>query len=187
MNLSRACLTTLDRDFWVFAYGSLMWNPGFPFLESRVAKVHGYHRRFCLRSRNYRGNAEVPGLVLGLDRGGSCQGVVFKVSLQEAPRVLDYLFEREMLRDSYHPRWVRATCAEESRPALSFVINRDGIDYAHKLSFELQSKTIAVAVGNRGSNYDYLESTIQQLDRLAIPDKGLKTLYHQVKAQKREK
>lgn len=187
MNLSRSCLSSLNDDFWVFGYGSLMWNPGFPYLESTVAKVHGYHRCFCLRSSNYRGTVEVPGLVLGLDRGGSCHGVAFKVSLSDADEVLDYLFDREMLRDSYHPRWVNANCSHLTRPALSFVINRLGLDYAPRLSYDEQSETIARARGNRGSNFDYLENTIQQLQNLAIPDRRLQQLFDQVRHQRREK
>ena len=85
-------------------------------------------------------------------------------------KCLDYLFDREMLRDSYHPRWVNANCDHLTRPALSFVINRLGRDYAPRLSYDEQSKTIAKARGNRGSNFDYLENTIQQLQNLSIPD-----------------
>ena len=187
MNLSRSCFSDLQDDFWVFGYGSLMWNPGFPFLESTVAKVHGYHRCFCLRSRSYRGTVEQPGLVLGLDRGGSCHGVAFKVALEQADKVLDYLFDREMLRDSYHPRWIKTSSDLGEGKALSFVINREAYDYAPKLSFKEQSQTIARAVGDRGTNFDYLENTIQQLQALSIPDHRLLALFQQVKNQNPEK
>lgn len=187
MNLTRSCFSNLNEDFWVFGYGSLMWNPGFSYLDSTIAKVHGYHRSFCLRSRNYRGTVERPGLVLGLDRGGCCHGVAFKVSKDTSNEVLDYLFDREMLRDSYHPRWVKAACGPEIRPALSFVINRNGPDYAPRLSYDEQSETIAQAIGGRGSNYDYLASTIEQLNKLSIPDLRLQSLFRQVRAQNLEK
>ena len=97
------------EDFWVFAYGSLMWNPGFPFLESHPALVRGYHRSFCVESTHYRGTKEKPGLVLGLDRGGACRGRAYKVCRTQGKTVSDYLHEREMLSGIYEPRWLKAT------------------------------------------------------------------------------
>ena len=93
------------EDFWVFGYGSLMWHPGFPHVEVRLAVLHGYHRRFCVYSHRYRGTPERPGLVLGLDRGGSCRGLAFRVPAAESAEVIDYLYEREMITGVYIPRW----------------------------------------------------------------------------------
>ena len=91
-------------DLWVFGYGSLMWNPGFPFAERHAATLPGYHRSFCVASHRYRGTPERPGLVLGLDRGGSCRGIVFRVAAADVPVALDYLWEREMDNRVYLPK-----------------------------------------------------------------------------------
>src|SRR3546814_813588 len=93
-----------DRDVWVFGYGSLMWNPGFAFLERQPALLRGYHRAFCIYSEHYRGTRERPGLVLGLDRGGSCRGIAFRVAQAAARAVLGYLWDREMVPSVYAPR-----------------------------------------------------------------------------------
>src|SRR5262245_52232481 len=95
------------EDFWVFAYGSLMWNRGFRYLESRPALVRGYHRAFCVYSVHYRGTPARPGLVLGLDRGGSCRGRAYKVAAVDGKSVTDYLHEREMITSIYEPLWLK--------------------------------------------------------------------------------
>jgi cation transport regulator ChaC len=94
---------TPGAPLWVFGYGSLMWNPGFPHLERQPAVLHGYHRRFCVLSHYYRGTPERPGLVLGLDRGGSCRGIAFKVAPDDVEAVVAYLWEREMVTGVYRP------------------------------------------------------------------------------------
>src|SRR5262249_16395134 len=97
------------EDFWIFAYGSLMWNPGFTFLESHPALVRGYHRSFCVESTHYRGTKERPGLVLGLDRGGACRGRAYKVCRTQGKTVTAYLHERELRSGIYQPRWPTPT------------------------------------------------------------------------------
>jgi cation transport protein ChaC len=174
-----------EDNFWVFGYGSLMWNPGFKFIQSVIGKAYGYHRCFCLRSRLYRGTKETPGLVLGLDRGGSCQGRAFEVSACQATEVIDYLFEREMLRNSYHPKWISIKTETQSNlQALSFVINRRAADYAPKLTEVEQAQTIIQAAGARGSNYEYLENTLNYLQALSITDRKLIKIHKMAKRQK---
>ena len=95
-------------DIWVFGYGSLMWRPDFPHVETRPARLRGYHRALCVLSTRYRGTKARPGLVLGLDRGGSCVGRAFRVAARDADRVLAILHEREMLNRVYNPRWLTA-------------------------------------------------------------------------------
>src|SRR3546814_17447583 len=103
---SDVCSSDLDRDVWVFGYGSLMWNPGFAFLERQPALLRGYHRAFCIYSEHYRGTRERPGLVLWLDRGGSCRGIAFRVAQAAAPEVLGSLWDREVVTSVYAPRTV---------------------------------------------------------------------------------
>jgi cation transport protein ChaC len=111
-------------DVWVFAYGSLLWNPMIHFTEKRVATVHGFHRRFCLWTHLGRGSASAPGLILGLDYGGACRGLVYRIAKAEARQELELLWKREMVTGSYAPRWVRIVTHEGGRGwAVAFVIN----------------------------------------------------------------
>ena len=107
------------EDFWVFGYGSLMWHPGFPHVEVCAALLNGYHRRFCVYSHRYRGTPERPGLVLGLDRGGSCRGLAYRVPAAEGAAAMDYLYEREMVTGVYIPSWLGVKTEHPSRRATS--------------------------------------------------------------------
>jgi len=176
------------EDFWVFAYGSLMWNPGFRYLESHAGLVHGYHRAFCVTSNHYRGTRERPGLVLGLDRGGCCRGRVYRVAAQHHKEVTDYLHEREMINAVYEPRWlpvslqpaagspmeVPAVGAEAPSPpkvrAAAYVVDRTHEHYAGKLPPERIAALILQGYGKSGSNAAYLENTVRHLDELGIVD-----------------
>ncbi|WP_084536377.1 gamma-glutamylcyclotransferase [Azospirillum halopraeferens] len=164
-------------ELWVFGYGSLMWNPGFPFEEQRLAVLRGYHRRFCVASHRYRGTPERPGLVLGLDRGGCCRGMAFRVAAAQAPAVLDYLWDREMITRVYRPRLlpVRLACGGTVR-ACTFVVDRGHHQYRGCLCPEETAATIAACRGERGANLDYLASTVERLDALGIRDARLSAL-----------
>ena len=121
------------RDLWIFAYGSLMWDPGFPFEEARPALLRGYHRSFCLYSHRYRGTPDKPGLVLGLDAGGACRGIAYRVTARNAQRVLAYLWRREMPMRVYACREVKVQLAGRSVLARAFVVRRDHPQYAPDL------------------------------------------------------
>ena len=136
-----------DDDVWVFAYGSLIWNPAFHFVEKRIATVHGWHRRFCLWVQLGRGSPENPGLMLGLERGGSCRGLVYRVARPHTRTELEIVWRREMVAGAYRPRWVAARTAEGEVRAITFAIN-DGHDrYAGGLSDEEAAAAIATAKG----------------------------------------
>jgi cation transport protein ChaC len=180
MKLAALSFPIPTTNFFVFGYGSLMWNPGFPYKNSFIATVRGFNRKFCLRSQSYRGTPECKGLVLGLDHGGSCKGMAFEVCVTTAEEVIEYLFDRELERESYVPTWVDIDVNGKPGKALTFVINRDGQDYAPALSKEEQVITIRKATGSRGSNFEYLENTIKQLDDLSIKDESLLQLYHSI-------
>jgi glutathione-specific gamma-glutamylcyclotransferase len=174
-----------NRDLWVFAYGSLMWNPGFHFEESRPALLRGWHRRFCTWSIHYRGTPERPGLVLGLDRGGSCRGMAFRVAAAEKRRVVAYLYERELIYAVYEPRVVPLTLAGSGArvAALAFVVDRGHPSYAGAVPADRVASTIAEARGQSGSGRDYLAQTVARLDALGLEDRRLARLLAAVDAR----
>jgi len=164
------------EDFWVFGYGSLMWHPGFPHVEVRPARLRGLHRSFCVYSHRYRGTPQAPGLVLGLDRGGSCHGMVFRVPAGEGQETLDYLFEREMVTGVYHPLWRRAETREGPLTALTFVVDRAHRQYAGALDHDSMVALILQGRGNRGPCLEYLQNTVHHLRALGLKDRGLERL-----------
>jgi cation transport protein ChaC len=152
-----------------------MWDPGFPHDAIVPAEIDGYHRAFCIRCHGHRGTAERPGLVVGLKPGGRCQGLAILADSRHKASTLDYLWQREMtLADGYVPRQVSARLGD-GRPveALTFVADLGHAAYAGMLALEEAAGRIASARGRRGSNRDYLERTLAQLERLGIRDGGL--------------
>lgn len=162
-----------SSDVWIFAYGSLIWNPIFRFAEQRVGTIYGWHRRFCLWAPRGRGTPENPGLVLGLDKGGSCRGIAYRIAATEVPSELLLLWRREMLMGSYLPRWVRVWDGTQKLEAIAFVINRHHRAYAGDISLETTVNSIATATGELGSCADYLMQTINGLMSVGIQDKSL--------------
>jgi len=167
--------------WWVFAYGSLLWNPLFPFAEARRARLHGFHRRFCLWSLASRGRPDAPGLVLGLDRGGSCQGVVYRLPAPLAMDELHLLWRREMVTGAYTPRWVKVDADGKPMTALAFLMRRDHSQYAGAIPLEEQARIIASAYGAFGSSADYLERTRVALVSHGVVDPYLEALALAVK------
>jgi len=171
--LSASLMATLalrpkGAGWWVFAYGSLLWNPLFPVAEMRPATLRGLHRRFCLWSLASRGTPQRPGLVLGLDRGGTCRGVALRLPAPLALDELHLLWRREMVVGSYRPRWVRLDADGRELVALTFVVRRDHPQYAGRLSDAKESAVIAAARGAFGASADYLERT-----RVALVSHGI--------------
>ena len=171
------------RDLWLFAYGSLMWDPGFPFEEALPALLRGYHRAFCLYSTRYRGTPDQPGLVLGLDRGGACRGIAYRVAAARVDHALQYLWEREMVNNSYICRHVDLQLATGHVRARAFVINRAHEQYAGKLPLARTVELIFQGHGQRGACRAYLENTVRHLDLLGIPDKRLHQLLIEVRGR----
>jgi len=189
------------EDFWVFAYGSLMWNPGFPFLESHPGLLRGYHRSFCVVSEHYRGTKERPGLVLGLDRGGACRGRAYRVAAAHGKTVGDYLHEREMLTGIYEPRWLKVrllpaagspmemtgrggSTAARTVMAAAYVADRRHGQYC-RLALDEIAARILQGVGSAGTNVAYLENTVRHLDELGIVEGPLHDLLRRVEARRR--
>jgi len=161
-------------DFWVFAYGSLMWRPGFEFLESALVRVYGWRRSLCIFSYVHRGTPERPGLVLGLDRGGSCQGVAFRVCGTKKAETLAYLRERELVTSVYRERTLAVELAEGSRvPAIAYVVDRAHRQYAGRLPIDEVARLVSTARGASGDNPAYVRNTYEHLLRQGIHDEEL--------------
>src|SRR5574340_1049516 len=165
-----------DAGWWVFAYGSLLWNPLFPFVEARPALMHGLHRRFCVWSLASRGRPDAPGLVLGLDRGGSCRGVVYRLPAPLALDELHLLWRREMVTGAYAPRWLHLDCDGHRITAIGFVVRHRHRQYAGRLTLDEQARIIATASGAFGSSADYLERTRVALVTHGVIDPYLEAL-----------
>ncbi len=167
------------RDLWVFGYGSLIWNPLFKFVDHKLATIHGFHRRFCLRSRLGRGSVEKPGLMLGLDFGGSCNGVAFRVAAHDVRHELKLMWRREMVLGSYAPRWIKARAGGKHLRAIAFVVNHAHPHYTGKLPLKTVIATLASAHGKFGSGADYLYKTVDCLAAHGIHDTHLTALRDQ--------
>jgi glutathione-specific gamma-glutamylcyclotransferase len=172
----------LSAGVWVFAYGSLIWNPAFHFTDRVVGTVYGFHRRFCLWTHLGRGCEERPGLVLGLERGGSCRGVAYHIAPAAAREELDIIWRREMLSDAYVPRWVAVRTPMATLRAITFTINHAHERYARDLSDEEAAAAIAGASGFLGPCADYLIHTVDHLAALGIHDRPLERLRARVLA-----
>ncbi|AWP76693.1 gamma-glutamylcyclotransferase [Bordetella bronchiseptica] len=158
------------EDVWVFAYGSLIWRPDFAWQERRLATVRGYHRSLCLWSHDHRGSPDNPGLVFGLDRGGCCRGVAFRVAGRDVPEVFQALWHREMSGGAYKPRWLRCHTGQAPVRGLAFVPDRRCRHYAGALSDELLIRAVRQAVGRSGACLDYVRETHRALNEHGIVD-----------------
>jgi cation transport protein ChaC len=178
-----ACLHTAladhppGEDVWLFGYGSLMWNPAMHFSETRGGRVLGWHRKYCLWLEAGRGSPENPGLMLGLDRGGAAAGALFRVPADEARAELLLPFRRELFTYSYEARWVSVATPLGMVRAVTFVVNRDGPYYVHRLGLDRVANHIATASGALGTCLEYLRRTLEALDTLGLDDRMLREVH----------
>ena len=173
----------LSGGAWLFAYGSLIWNPLIEVAERRLGTAYGYHRRFCIWSELGRGSPERPGLVLALDHGGACRGVLLRVAPDRVESELDVIWQREMLTSVYRARWLRVRSASGPVEALGFIVNRTHSRYAGRLSEERILDAIAAAEGPIGRCADYLIETVASLRALGICEPGLAALNDRLAAR----
>lgn len=165
---------------WVFGYGSLIWNPEIPYEGAEMARVHGFHRAFCIRSTRHRGTPAAPGVVLGLDRGGSCVGVAFRLHRATRRHAIERLYEREMQNRVYIPTLVGATLHDGRQiRALAFVANRDSDAYQRLTETEILGR-LSGCHGGRGANRDYAINTWRALQERGVHDARLARLAHQL-------
>lgn len=168
---------------WVFAYGSLMWRPDFGFIEAVPARLHGWHRSMCILSTHWRGTPERPGLVLGLDRGGSCVGRAFRVAAAEADTVRAALHAREMISGVYQPRFLPVRLGDGSRAAAyAFVVVRSHVQYWCG-DAAVAAALVRQGNGSAGSSRDYLASTVEHLAALGIREGALHRLLRRVETE----
>jgi cation transport protein ChaC len=173
-----------SEDLWVFGYGSLMWRPGFAFVEKIPARVIGLHRSLCVYSFVHRGTPERPGLVLGLDRGGACRGLAFRVAAPQRTETLAYLRSREQVTKVYRETMrgvVLAGQPERRVDAVCYVVDRGHPQYAGRLSIAQQLHHIRGAHGQSGANPDYVLSTVAALEAMGCRDDELHLLAERLK------
>ena len=176
-------------EIWVFAYGSLLWNPVIHIAATKRGRIYGYHRQFCLKTMIGRGSPDSPGLVLGLDRGGACAGLAMRVEAKDGAATiaeLDLLWRREMLNASYQPRRVMFYPDDgNAKPfaCIAFTMNRQHRSYVRGLSHREKTAMIATASGFAGKNRDYLVATHEALQALGIHDSYIESLYQAVSRQ----
>lgn len=178
----------MTQPLWVFGYGSLLWHPGFPVAETRLARLRDWHRSFCMSSIHHRGTEENPGLVLALDAavGAFCDGLALRVETGHEDATLAYLRERELISSAYLETRLRIETHDGAAldDVLTYVINRDHRQYCGALALEEQARIIAQSTGGRGPNDEYLYNTAEHLAELGIGDADLEALVTQVRALK---
>jgi cation transport protein ChaC len=167
-------------DVWLFAYGSLIWNPIVDFVDRRLVAVRGYHRRFCLWTELYRGTPAAPGLVLGLVPGGLCRGVAYRIAAEDAQEELELIWRREMITAAYDPVWLRTLSPGGRGWAIGFASNRRYRRYAGLLPEERVAQIVAKARGYLGSCAAYLFDTAAHLEALGIADPSLRRIRDRV-------
>jgi glutathione-specific gamma-glutamylcyclotransferase len=164
------------EDLWVFGYGSLMWRPGFDFLERVPARLIGLHRALCVYSFVHRGTPEQPGLVLGLDRGGMCRGLAFRIAAPAREKTIAYLRAREQVTTVYLETWRRIELEEHARRqvrALCFIVDRSHVQYAGRLTLAECVHHVRQGHGSSGANRDYVLETVAALEKLGYRETDL--------------
>ena len=169
------------KDLWVFAYGSLMWDPGIHIVEIRTATLAGFHRSFCLKSKIGRGSRDWPALMAALDSGGACQGLALRIPAEHVDRETEILWRREMLAGSYVPTFVAVETPQGTiEEAVTFVINRQSDRYV-QLDVEETARLIATGRGSRGTCREYLENLADRLELLGLDDPAIRDLRQRVR------
>ncbi len=169
------------EDLWVFGYGSLIWNPAFHYTETRSARLFGYHRSFCLHLTIGRGSAENPGLMLALDKGGSCNALAFRIAAEQIESETEILWMREMISGAYIPQYGNLKTDEGVVKGLTFVINRKHSRYLGDLGLDETVEMLRNGRGPLGTCGEYLENTIEQLQTIGIQDRYLLKIQQQIK------
>lgn len=176
-----------ESERWVFGYGSLMWRPGFGFVERQGATLHGRRRAFCIYSVHHRGTYARPGLVLGLAPGGSVRGAAYRIAAEDWDEVYAYLREREQPTETYFEAAAHVRLADRRRvPALVFLSDKTHAQWAGDLDIEAQARLIAGTTGLSGRNVDYLRDLVEHLHEDGVADRTMERLLARVEALEAE-
>ena len=167
----------LDRDLWVFGYGSLIWDPAVYVNEIRLATLRGWRRRFCLSITGSRGTLDRPGLMAALDEGGVCEGIAFRIDGAIVDRETEIMWMREMFAGSYRPEFVPVATPQGEIEALTFVIDRNNDRYVPDLAMVEAAAIIAHASGHNGTNFEYLDALCAHLQELGLKDPEMSELH----------
>jgi glutathione-specific gamma-glutamylcyclotransferase len=173
-----------QEGIWIFGYASLMWKPGFPYLEAQPALLRGYHRSLCVYSTRYRGTPEKPGLVMGLDHGGSCKGRAFLLAADDVPQVMEYLHEREMDTGIYQPKFLGVRLGDGRHvQAYNFIVRCDHEQYTGKQTIEQAVRLVRQGKGPMGTSLEYLQNTLDHLDEMGVVEGPLHEICARTKAK----
>lgn len=173
-----------DEDLWVFAYGSLMWRPGFSYTERAPGRLFGLHRALCVYSFVHRGTPEKPGLVLGLDYGGACRGIAYRVGRVARAKTVAYLRAREQVTMVYREAWRDVLVAGEPERrvrALVYIVDRGHPQYAGRLDLDTQLHFVRQGHGSSGANRDYVLATVGEIEAQGFRDANLHLLAERLK------
>ncbi|MCG7392737.1 gamma-glutamylcyclotransferase [Microvirga sp. ACRRW] len=173
------------QDAWLFAYGSLIWKPEVEHVEARRGTAHGWHRSFCFRITRWRATREQPGLMMAMDRGGQCRGILYRLPAHSLPEQLGRLFRREFTVKPANsmPRWINVSTESGPVTAIAFVMNRQAPAYVGRLAPEDVADMLARACGHWGSGAEYLHNTVMHLEENCIHDRNLWRLQKLVAAR----
>jgi cation transport protein ChaC len=163
-------------DLWVFGYGSLMWSPGFSYIQKARGRIHGYHRALCILSTRYRGTKRKPGLVMGLCRGGSCWGMAYRIDAPRLRHALARLWYREMPRRVYEPRLIPVKVKNKTVRALAFVADPAHPAYVRELDLHGRARLVAQGIGIRGLCIDYIRHTLDHMHDVGVRDPHLERI-----------
>ena len=179
---ARAMADRMDRDLWLFTYGSLMWDPAILFDEVRIATLNGFQRRFCLILKFGRGSFHKPSLMVALDQGGECHGLAFRIPAEIVSQESETVWARELIYGDYLPHFVGVSTPQGEVEALTFTIDPDGERYAPDLSDEETARMIAEGGGWIGSNLEYLDSLVDHLRTLGLSDPDIEEVHRRAQA-----
>jgi cation transport protein ChaC len=172
----------IGEDIYIFAYGSLLWNPTVDYEDEFLAKVYGFHRSFCMKTNLGRGSFKNPGLMLGLDKGGSCRGSAFKLRNSEAIKNIDILFRREMVTGAYKPKLLKTILVNGRKVlSLAFTVDKKHKNYFQDKEIQTKAKMISNAHGFLGSCEEYFQNTLESLSELNIVDSEMTAISNYLK------
>ncbi len=180
-NRAKAMAGRMDRDLWLFTYGSLMWDPAILFDEVRIATLTGFQRRFCLILKFGRGSFDKPSLMVALDQGGECRGLAFRIPAEIVKQESETVWVRELIYGDYLPVFVNISTPQGEVEALTFAIDPEGERYAPNLSDEQTARMIAEGGGWIGSNLEYLDSLVDHLQTLGLSDPDIEELHRRAR------